>query len=698
MNYLFIIILVFQCFIFSYCDVENIRIINNQYDQLIYNHYGNSMLSMLSMGNLEQYLQYEVLTKDILSNYLHEDLLFKDWNKCINDLSISFKKEKCTEINRQKIKNIISSHPLVSIPRKLNDDNLRFIPNCQYNIPSTFDSIVQWSKKEWGFFFIIKTISCSSEIDSRYQGGASFSIYAKTFKEQVMCNVRDNFSGSYFIFCNFHHLLHDNQNYSQSNDVIVTIYLDYEHFDAFSEIYGSSPPMQYKLFQGTLFSFSNIQLKNPNDIRHIPLEDRFQLFKEKKYYQNQGYWLKRIHPFEKVLFNYEWSGKGKIYLNATEFHHQFMDTNKRMTFLFGPSHMRFLWDWIFYLYFGAEKLAKLDRKHNDNNDIPGLSYTSVKYSTLLVDKIQSIQCDQQGNKKKTTIVFQFGSWDLNALSLRALIRNPSAASRVLETIRNLTLRNDCSSSQLRLVWQSSMPYPKCIRSDFLRKLGLDGDVTSCEKSRGFRNNYAISAFNQWFYRQLDEISSNMVTMIDTSDIIAPRLDEQETSSCGNHFLFHPKDTIMMTTLVGIAATGEMLQCVLWDDKHDYCHVQKSVSLSSEDSHAKLQLVEVNSNKETKQWFIIEGNIIRKLHDKETFECLSKNIKEKLILESVDDISLFAIDNREFPSRANNTVLISQTNHKNRYIIKNCERYDLSSNTEFHHGKVMDYDINNIPIV
>lgn len=631
------------------------------------------LMSFPTHGSLQQYLHYEELTNDKFSDFLRPDGIFKDWTDCVNQLSISYKNVQCIESNLLKAKEtILVSHPFLQIPREMSVDNLRFIPNCNYEIIRSHASSVYFTSN---FLFLINTTICSFNVSSQFHGGSSFSVFAKTSLEQVFCDVYDGYCGVYAVLCKFHHN-HLNLNIPLN----ISVFVDYEHFDAFSEVFGRQPPMQHEVFRGSMRSDP---LLKTNIVREIDLDDLILISKEvalinreasnatSNKYLNilNGSWSKRNEVFQKLFRDNVWTGKGNYYPNTSSFHEKFMNPSLRETILYGPSHVRFLWDWVFYLYFGALQLSAFDRKHSTATNIPGLSYSGIYFAADIGDVFYSVECSKE---KKKSIVFQFGSWDLNALPLRALIRNPTAALHVIEGLKVLLASNRCSSSQLRLIWLTDMPYPTCIKSEFLGNLGFDGEINSCEKSRGYRNNYAISAFNQWFTHELEILSSNMIVIVDAYGIISPRLIDKETSTCGNHFLYHPKDSIMIKTSGGVAAAGEVLNCAMWDEPSDYCQylLFSEHNLLRKDiaRPPRLEIIKVNISEQSTSYFLLEGGVMRLIPDVETLDCFSRIVN----IESLEyTLSDFSFDSNSLPTRKNGNVLVSQSDTKDEFKIENC---------------------------
>jgi hypothetical protein len=147
-------------------------------------------------------------------------------------------------------------------------------------------------------------------------------------------------------------------------------------------------------------------------------------------------------------------------------------------------------DFIYYLYFGAEKLAKFDRRHGYANNIPGLVLYSYLFAGDIGAVMPNLDCgiaktESEVAKNKKSYVFQTGSWDIAFGPLRNFIRHPGASPFMISSIKE-RMEKKCTADITRLIWVTIMPYPRCEHYD-----------TLCQSGHGFRNNYAISAANSW---------------------------------------------------------------------------------------------------------------------------------------------------------------------------------------------------------
>ena len=63
--------------------------------------------------------------------------------------------------------------------------------------------------------------------------------------------------------------------------------------------------------------------------------------------------------------------------------------------LVGESHMRYYWDFFYYLYYGSSALGQFDRKHGYTAHIPHLVHEGVLFATDMGDYFARQQCPPQ---------------------------------------------------------------------------------------------------------------------------------------------------------------------------------------------------------------------------------------------------------------------------------------------------------------
>jgi hypothetical protein len=244
----------------------------------------------------------------------------------------------------------------------------RFTPDCNYNLDFDIavtrnirphdhtDHHVEGQLHSNYFAFIIRKSTCKSDdkvlSQTMFRGGSSFFIIASNYFHQVVCQVRDNFDDSYFVYCplsttpsatNPKHASRSANNLPCAHLIVI---LDYEHFDAFNEMYAHMPPMEYRVFDDKSLCLNHSVL---NSTRF----DNDQSTHSRTGSTNlpSSSWIRRLpHSLEGVhdlslnhnstlanlseslfaslgLGEYSWTGSGNTYPTAEAFNSLFMNTS-----------------------------------------------------------------------------------------------------------------------------------------------------------------------------------------------------------------------------------------------------------------------------------------------------------------------------------------------------------------------------------
>jgi len=621
---------------------------------------------------LDVFYKYEDITKHLSSNEL---LLL--WNDCINKVSSDFRAMTCSNIIREKVIDYSNKYPI-----SLYDNRIRLIdssypnkllPDCQYSI-SFLDNInpmIQPTDDHMLSFNIIETFcnsnslfnassssssgggsTTSSSSSGLPKGGASFEVLAWNDFHQIACDVYDNFNSSYTVICD--------TSYYKSLYYNISIILDYEHYDAYSDIYGTFTPMNKLLYKGT------IKFQDLNNHHHH--NQRI----------HKGNW-ERIHRRGFPFHDYRWTGLGSTFIpSKSQFQELFGSNAIEESYIVGDSHIRYTWDYYYYLYYGANKLGEMDRKHGYSAHIPGLIHQGIYFATDIGDSLMNQQCPN-GNMKKRNYIFHTGPWDLQSAPLRNFIMNGNAFPHLLDGIKVLITKN-CSIDSIRLIIVGTMPYPRCT------------DL-NCENSRGYRNNYAINALNEILIGSIQNLSNNLtetynkfnVFHIDSQRIISPRLGNLER--CGNHFLFHPSGSILETTAGGTAVAGEILHLLLELSIHPSAitirnqkiFLTRGANMSTivtplelsplstkfhhfrghiqKDYFEELALIaDCQSLTNCTSVYLLDGGIARLIEDVDIFLELYPFLNHFLHTSKIDDIP---INNIPIPSRRNSSIYIGE---------------------------------------
>ncbi len=234
-------------------------------------------------NELEQFERYEKFT----SGTDFKALLDK-WNNCMNAVSINANRLGCREQVRDELAKISTfmSNPLIAAFAR-EEDKARpgfYAPDCEYALDfgQSAASTSKFFDENHGNYFVfnIRARNCKSESKTggkdalqQYRGGASFEIHASNVFHAVSCEVKDKFDDSYEVLCplsktlnNHHnshmsdlhqvkvanHHMHPHEGASEHHQqkagsncscFALSIILDFEHYDAFSELYYQRPQL-----------------------------------------------------------------------------------------------------------------------------------------------------------------------------------------------------------------------------------------------------------------------------------------------------------------------------------------------------------------------------------------------------------------------------------------------------------------------
>lgn len=219
-------------------------------------------------NELEQYLRYE----QIVTEFNESSSMLSEWLDCVNLISQNFKNAACSEKLNQKCMSNLKSNSISQFVRVPNPTRVRrYLPDCTYDVnldEITRENILDPTNANNGkyFQFTINQKSCNSSsiLLDTIKGGASFTIHASNVYHLVSCSVRDTFDGSYEVLCSLPRVpsingreFHRVHSSGMADCFYLTISLDFEHFDAFSEAYGYYLPIDYHIVNNQKICFSH---------------------------------------------------------------------------------------------------------------------------------------------------------------------------------------------------------------------------------------------------------------------------------------------------------------------------------------------------------------------------------------------------------------------------------------------------------
>ena len=222
----------------------------------------DSDTSPYARNDLNQFQQYLSLT-----SFMDEKRMFDIWTDCQNKLSQSYARNwRCIEAQISSISKLNGTfhwnrHAVESggkVTRPL-------VPDCEYSVKETYHI-----DSNAAFTFQIYQHNCGFE-DSNALGGSSFQVVAHSGHSVAYCKVLDLFNNSYNVLCpnvecEARKILSKNPKsalrlskdpYHVKTCLNISIIVDYEHFDAFSETKSSHPPMRHLITNFTRFCKPN---------------------------------------------------------------------------------------------------------------------------------------------------------------------------------------------------------------------------------------------------------------------------------------------------------------------------------------------------------------------------------------------------------------------------------------------------------
>jgi hypothetical protein len=452
--------------------------------------------------------------------------------------------------------------------------------SCQYSIEQ-----VSTSSVSTGILLKIHQHNCKDNFP--FQGGSSFYILSEGFF-QLTCNVEDHFNNYYDIYCPFvphylsiHQLRRDSsffpglsptlgiQHY-QYNGIflqryiretllgcmLITVMLDYEHYDAFSEI--GNHPKQFTRFRPlniTLMSqvrfCSMVNSSNAVEPLHhggSSLSTEAHIHQKHQHQHRtdsrnrdwdssvvvSGYWILPSLPSnaeELVLLasngsNYRWiwyppKNNSTVMTNADDYYSMIMSQNlsycypsysntkllnrklSKVYFL-GESHLRYIYDYLIHEAYPSFmnslnwKIVKHVLCENIQYDHKVFAIQPGTFIDNIIDSQILKNCNKDNNGKEEeqviTFIIQTGTWDISFWwSPQPTIENPMSSAFLFRIIQYL-FTNKCSY-KFQLIWLDVHPYPRCYQRD--RSDETLQNLKVCYEKQN-RNNYALNVLTEHY--------------------------------------------------------------------------------------------------------------------------------------------------------------------------------------------------------
>ena len=425
----------------------------------------------------EQYEHYLNLTAGV-----NNKDTWKLWTDCINEISRNGgSNDACTNQCKEKMRERMKDE-------HLHDERIRsgkkVKPDCNYDIVIGDSRIEGMSNATQTMYnlhvpvgapfitFTIATGACKSDEylqGLQHAGGANFGITLASHYDLVSCVTEDRFHGMYLVACPMHpldkaharaatstmlsHKHHGNgggsgklaRHLQEASPTAgghlftLTVTLDFEHFDAFSDVFAPDRLLDALLFRGTLqihkTSSSSSSSGGGSSSSQVMGNLAREVADQERGHSVYGHWTLDKHSTSSslshgALADFHWQGTGDAFVTSRKAFQaifgggdgggsgksksdaQYASTT---THLIGASHMRYNWDFFYYLYYGAKKLGQFDRRHGYSNHMPRLVLESVLFATDLGDYFANQKCPAKGTK--AVYCFQFGTHCVQCSSL-----------------------------------------------------------------------------------------------------------------------------------------------------------------------------------------------------------------------------------------------------------------------------------------
>lgn len=542
----------------------------------------------MTYGNqLDQAHRY-LFISDTSDHRIDEKTYFDRFYKCYN---LHRHKNGPTCMNDANTATFSSSRIWNSNRRADNHGNTvaKRLPDCKYSVQymnarlknSTID-----------FVFQIKQHSCKAGFNE--SGGATFMFAAFTDAKLLNCRYRDYFDNSYTVICAQYQDLITPSLLYQRQCVNLTVLLDYEHFDAYSD---GLPGLTSKHFKGynelrytildnqqfcsvvedertkvvhtstyavrdrvrfisgewlTAESYSKL---SGNEFYRYPNESMFSAF-DHRLVTNQLTNIgsgnasedpslpQTIRMKSAQNLSHHYSLFHPIIISKAEKDHQKLmlspyDDSSIYHFV-GASHMRYIYDAIVAHLLSETSLNDLKAHHGFATKYNLKNYHSnIDYATILsddqADMLRTL-CSSfssstvYSSNVKHTIIFQTGAWDLNNSPIRRFLHDKTTGKKLVDALRDIFSKVETCPKLAHFVWVTTVPHPIC----------FNDDEPLCQLHKGYRTNAAISAQTLYYYNNILDVNVReglIVSVVDTFTFILPRLllHTDTESTCLSHY-------------------------------------------------------------------------------------------------------------------------------------------------------------------
>jgi hypothetical protein len=421
------------------------------------------------------------------------------------------------------------------------------------------------------YHFMLEQSKCKS--DWSEPGGSSFLVTAYDDDYLIACRYKDTLDDKYHISCRSRKPIASSK--VEKSCLNLTVLLEYEHFDAFSE---------------SLTGETSVYLTGGyNSLRHVLIDNQQYCFEvsSKEHKKDNSTTVPVVKSSRLMLITGEWvsrkvcdelyAGQCYLFLNETNiqayddhaaknelsplakgelvnnlgfpsiirssdakalaerylFHPLVLSVDpvakvdpSRLTINFSPmdkskivhfvgsSHIRFSFDSIAELHGLGYMPGGFTTAGNMLSYHAGVDFSSI-FADDQSSRLETI-CNTMDKQHNNTIVFMTGAWDLTFVGVRRIYNDPITGYKLASMMRRV-LDGTISCPYLeRFIWLTEIPYSPC----------YDDKDTHCNVVKGFRTNGAIAALNEYYVNALADIKIRdglSFTIIDAFSIIAPRL-------------------------------------------------------------------------------------------------------------------------------------------------------------------------------
>lgn len=206
-----------------------------------------------------------------------------------------------------------------------------------------------------------------------------------------------------------------------------------------------------------------------------------------------------------------------------------LHTGNWSIYFLGESHARYN---LLHLYYEIEDVTSTVYVWGDE-DFGNLHFRWVVFIRNMNARLNSLCEAVLTDGGPVVLVMQTGTWDISRFPLDHLMHSPLSSKALLKTLLSMKTRG--CARLIRLVFVETPPYPACALTARDGSAPVGSVNIGCRDYIEGRNNFNIQAFNAHMREMLLRVDYPGLQLVPAFDIILPRALLGE-ATCDNHFL------------------------------------------------------------------------------------------------------------------------------------------------------------------